>query len=188
MAQSFSWIIVGNKPGGALAPSSAYANANTRVRLDVPDVARPATVLGDDPEDAVVEAVGNRVASRPPGLAADRLQDRSPRGRKPEAKQPADDGIDHVLRRPAGEPSLRLTATRHEFATYRPRAAIAPPLDSVDRGPGLRSPLARLRTAVGVLRPRESSTRHNPGGGVGRRHLPWHRSARGVRPAGSGAK
>ena len=136
MAQSFSWIIVGNKPGGALAPSSAYANANTRVRLDVPDVARPVTVLGDDPEDAAVEAVGNRVASRPPGPAADRLQDRSPRGRKPEAKKPADDGIDHVLRRPAGKLPLRLTVTRHDFTTYPP-AAIPPGLGGLDRGRGL---------------------------------------------------
>ena len=77
---------------------------NTGLCLDVPYVARPATVLGDDPEDAVVEAVGNRVASRPPGLAAGRLQDRSARDRKPETKQPADDGIKHVLRRPAGKP------------------------------------------------------------------------------------
>lgn len=126
VAQSFTWIIVGNKLGGALAPSSADANANTGVRLDVPYVARPATVLGDDPEDVVVQAVGNRVASRPPGLAAGRLQDRSPRGRKPEAKERSDDGIEHVLRRPAGKPSLRLTATLHEFTTYRPRAAMAP--------------------------------------------------------------
>ena len=45
------------------APSSADAKPDMGIRLDVPDIARPAPVLGDDPEDAVVEAIGNRVAS-----------------------------------------------------------------------------------------------------------------------------
>src|SRR6185295_2985926 len=94
--QPLAWIILGDEPGGALAPSSADVNANARIRLDVPDVARPAPVLGNDPKDPVVEAVGDRVASRLPGLATNGLQDRDPRRRNPDAKQPADDGIDRV--------------------------------------------------------------------------------------------
>ena len=90
------------------------------IRLDVPDIARPAPVLGDDPEGAVVEAVGNRVASRPHGLAAGRFQNRSSRRRKPKSKQPADDGIDHILRRSAGKPPLRVTTTRHGFHPNAP--------------------------------------------------------------------
>src|ERR687898_3335380 len=82
--QSFSGIILGDEPGGPVVPSPAYANANARVRLDVPDVARTAPVLGDDPENPVVETVGNRVAPRLPRLATDGLQDRDPRGRKPQ--------------------------------------------------------------------------------------------------------
>src|SRR5204862_7393128 len=95
--------------------------------------ARSATVLSDDPKDAAVEAVCHRVASRPPGLAADRLQDRSPRGRKPQVKQAADKGIEHVLRHPAGKPPLRLASTRHKFTTYPPPGPRPSLLDSLDQ-------------------------------------------------------
>ena len=113
-------VIVRDNLGRALAPSTADADPDMGIRLDVPDIARPAPVLGDDPEGAVVEAVGNRVASRPHGLAAGRFQNRSSRRRKPKSKQPADDGIDHILRRSAGKPPLRVTTTRHGFHPNAP--------------------------------------------------------------------
>ena len=114
------------------------------IGLDVPDIARPAPVLSDDPEDPVVEAVGNRVASRSSGLAAGRLQERDPRRRKPETKQPADDGIEHVLRRPAAKPPLRLTAIRHGFTTYRPPGSRYPLDPDVERYIAREQRLGRL--------------------------------------------
>ena len=94
MVETFAWVVVRDQPGGACAPSTADANPNPGIGLNVPDVARSAAVLGDDPKDAVVEAVGNRSASRLSGLASDGLQDRRPRGGKAEAEEAADDGID----------------------------------------------------------------------------------------------
>ena len=94
MVQAFPWVVAGDKPGGACAPPTADANPNPGIRLDVSDVACPAAVLGDDPKDAVVEAVCNRSASRASGLASDGLQDRRPRGGKAEAEEAADDRVD----------------------------------------------------------------------------------------------